>query len=1180
MAKKKATTSTPDEPDAPKVSDTLGSNDGDDDMSDAYESASGKKRTDVIQHIIMLCGFGEDTIMVRYIDQQHWTDLFHVISIDVDEVKDFHTVRDDGITFEAKPMLVHLRVFKAFLLYYKRRSREHPIPLSEAHVLLFSKLLFREYCCSDEYTEDLKACGANPSPPMVKSSPGISGIVGSLDSLTVQEFRRGVKRDKTHYEDLKDDKYFSSWNRGFVATARMHHTDLVLDENYIPKTDEEKFVFKEMQIFMYAVLEDHLKTGKGKSLVSQYEDDHDAQSIYRELKKHALSSTAAQLSGDTLLQYITTTRYPGNWRGTSHEFVLHWKEQVMRYERLELEPFPPKQKLRMLQNAVGDVTELAYVKQIGDQDIARGYMPLNYESYMELLLSACSTYDKKITLPGKQKRAVYTTMISEDDQDPYYDTTHDEGYAVYNIDTDISDIMVNATSTSRFGSNTSYGKETSTFLPREEWNKLTQEQKDRLIAKRRQERMTSNNGNHKPFPSQRQANVHGITDLVDLDDIIDYAVMNHDVGISGDDGDNKESVESNDELLAFMAGRETGSAGDIRHVLAAKRAPDKNKNRKVNESKSAPSTVQVGNTTYYLNKGETITFQGYHYSAHMTMVNYRVSQHDVTSMEHALVDRGANGGICGSDMVVLEGSERFVDVFGLAGHKVSQLRIVTAQALVTTHKGEAIATFHQMALLGKGKSILSCLQIEAYGANINDRSRLLPGGKQRILIDGYQLPLDFKNGLAYLRCRKPNEEEVRSLPHIIMTADVDWDPSLYDNDIVDLEKFHDTSEDENEEEHFNQYGEYRHRTVATHTTTVPEEEFFDTLEYNDFDDMVDDLIDSVNPKRVSDVYDINVTDVNQVKTNFELLRPLFGWAPAETIKRTFDVTTQYARGRVSDTLKQHWRSRFPACNVKRRNEPVATDTVFSDTPAVDCGVTAAQIFVGRESLVADVYGLKTDKEFVNTLEDNIRERGAMDKLISDCAKAEMSNRVKQILRALCISSWYSEPYHENQNFAENRYGSIKAGTNRVMNFSGAPANTWLLALIYVCLLLNHLASAALGWKSPEQVLTGQTPDISKFMHFSFYEPVYYHAYSDTFPSATNEEQGWWVGIATHVGDALTYKILTKNNKVIYRSAVRSALDHAKRNQRLSPLGGETASNYLGDKMFIRSKFPSETSDQP
>ena len=42
-------------------------------------------------------------------------------------------------------------------------------------------------------------------------------------------------------------------------------------------------------------------------------------------------------------------------------------------------------------------------------------------------------------------------------------------------------------------------------------------------------------------------------------------------------------------------------------------------------------------------------------------------------------------------------------------------------------------------------------------------------------------------------------------------------------------------------------------------------------------------------------------------------------------------------------------------NVPRRHEPVATDTIFSDTPAVDSGVKQAQVFVGRDSLVADVY---------------------------------------------------------------------------------------------------------------------------------------------------------------------------------------------------------------------------------
>jgi hypothetical protein len=45
-------------------------------------------------------------------------------------------------------------------------------------------------------------------------------------------------------------------------------------------------------------------------------------------------------------------------------------------------------------------------------------------------------------------------------------------------------------------------------------------------------------------------------------------------------------------------------------------------------------------------------------------------------------------------MLVIEGRELYVDMYGLAGHKVSQLQIVTAQALISTHSGQAIATFH------------------------------------------------------------------------------------------------------------------------------------------------------------------------------------------------------------------------------------------------------------------------------------------------------------------------------------------------------------------------------------------------------------------------------------------------------------------------------------------------------
>jgi hypothetical protein len=163
--------------------------------------------------------------------------------------------------------------------------------------------------------------------------------------------------------------------------------------------------------------------------------------------------------------------------------------------------------------------------------------------------------------------------------------------------------------------------------------------------------------------------------------------------------------------------------------------------------------------------------------------------------------------------------------------------------------------------------------MEAFGADINDRSCRLPGGKQCILVNGYQIPLDFKNGIPYLQCRKPTEAELGLLPHIIMTSDVEWDPCLYDNSIEDIEKFHDTTYDENEHENFNCYEEYRHRTVTKHST-LPEEEFLGTVDCFDFDDLVNDLIDELHPKLVWDFYGINISDdVTQFKPNFELLRP-------------------------------------------------------------------------------------------------------------------------------------------------------------------------------------------------------------------------------------------------------------------------------------------------------------------
>ena len=125
-------------------------------------------------------------------------------------------------------------------------------------------------------------------------------------------------------------------------------------------------------------------------------------------------------------------------------------------------------------------------------------------------------------------------------------------------------------------------------------------------------------------------------------------------------------------------------------------------------------------------------------------------------------------------------------------------------------------------------------------------------------------------------------------------------------------------------------------------------------------------------------------------------------------------------------MKKHFKSRFPPFDIPHRNETVATDTIFSDTPAIDSGVTMAQNFIGKDSVVSDVYPMQSSKQFVNTLEDNVRFRGAMSKLISDFAQVEISNKVKDILRMYHSSSWHSEPYHQNLNHSEWNYRTIKA----------------------------------------------------------------------------------------------------------------------------------------------------------
>ena len=343
---------------------------------------------------------------------------------------------------------------------------------------------------------------------------------------------------------------------------------------------------------------------------------------------------------------------------------------------------------------------------------------------------------------------------------------------------------------------------------------------------------------------------------------------------------------------------------------------------------------------------------------------------------------------------------RQVDIQGIDNHCINDIPIVTAGGVINTQKGEVIAIMHQYAYVGKGKTIHSSGQLEAHKQGVHDKS-IKVGGKQRIeTLDGYIIPLNIRQGLPYMSIRPYTDAEWDNLPHVILTADIDWNPSILDHEQEDNEEWFNAMEDLpnlTPDPLFDEYGDYRNTHIIAQVV------------------MTDPIVERAVLTDLPSLFQLYSQEIKPRQVDFERYESKFAWLPLDIIKRTFEATTQYYRTPMGTYLKKRYKSPFPACNVTRRDEPVATDTVYSNTPAIENGATAAQFFVGTKTLVCDIYPMKTDKQFVNVLLDNIRRRGAMTKLISDRAQVEISNKVQDILRNLMIGDWQSEPHQQHQN---------------------------------------------------------------------------------------------------------------------------------------------------------------------
>ena len=805
----------------------------------------------------------------------------------------------------------------------------------------------------------------------------------SESQTALNNFKRGTKRDASVYPIFKNDKYYDTFQRSFLANLKAQGLYDVADPDHDPENGDiyEKELFKGKQSFVFSVLVTSLQTEKGRELVKEFEGD--ARSIILKLHHYHTKSNVAQHDIITLTTDITNLTLNDSWKGTVRQFLSHFKEKLRLLDSLVpvSDQLPETTRITFLQRAVQQNHGL---RQIHVMDSVRRFKTdsteaLTFDTYYNLLWDAGHQYDIHQIKKGPQRKAFSSQQEEISDDDAYAN-------AEEQFSTDPEPVEHSPYSV--YQSSFHPKMPQKSFLPRHIWETLSESTKQMIIEHNKKVKLN----NPTPYPSGSKTKPNP---TLGKPTPASQQVHQH----SQDECTEEPPSDTSTETLVNKCLAESGiDPTDIQNVMSVSYA-----NRDIS---SHESSRQI--------------------QTHQRYVFARVNQSN-----HHLIDRGANGGLAGADMRVIHTTPRKINIVGIDDHELTGLNVVTAAALLDTQKGPIIGLFHEYAHLGKGRSIHAAGQMEWFNCQVDDRSKIVGGAQQIETSEGYVTPLSIESGLVYIHSiRIPTDQDLQNYPHVFFTSPDIWDASVLNHEITPslFEDINQHSDDSLlQDSIFDEYGDLHHRAIQT---------------LNIFCDLPS--LPSGEP--ITHAY---LHDSNPAEEDWKTLRPYFGWQSEQAIKNTYKVTSRFG-GTIPqhDYLKKHFKSRNPVFNIPRRNEPVASDTIFSDTPAINDSSTMAQFFIGRDTLACDAYGIKTQKQFINTLYDNIRFRGAMTTLITDGGRYEISKKVADLLRSLFIKQHESEHYHQHQNKAEQRYGVVKRYINTLMNLTGVPAHCWLLCMLY------------------------------------------------------------------------------------------------------------------------------------
>ncbi|GFH48949.1 hypothetical protein CTEN210_05425 [Chaetoceros tenuissimus] len=514
------------------------------------------------------------------------------------------------------------------------------------------------------------------------------------------------------------------------------------------------------------------------------------------------------------------------------------------------------------------------------------------------------------------------------------------------------------------------------------------------------------------------------------------------------------------------------------------------------------------------------------------------------------MDNHADTHCFGKNFIILEYTRQQCSVapFLAEYDETQNVDIVTGATAVDLEDGSTIVcVFGQGLWFGDRmeKSLINPNQCRHYGVSLCD-DPTNPHRPLAIRKERFSIPMQMFNSSCGIESRRPTMEELESCPRVTLSDTHSWNPETVSFQISSLKEEQRTMHDWSWEHSKLDLPLTWLVSLVERPNGVQVPVFRDDTFISDFDrglchassGLAQDLaVDSlVNSVKVQLQDSARIALASTEKSHHEVTKELLARKWGISIARaeaTLKASTQLSVRSAIMPLSRRYRTDLLSQRLRRISTRVYTDTLLMKRKSSRSN-TCAQVFT--DGALAYVHPMQSKADAHEGLAAFGQDVGIPMEMISDNSKEQTAygSDFMKILRKWRTSSRSIEPYSPWQNLAENVIGILKSKWKRRMVRRNVPAKVWDFGLVWEAEIYTRTAKP--GGRTGIEAVTGETPDISEWLDFEFYDLCWYW---DSLES--KRKIGCWLGVSHRVGSAMCYWILSNTGNVLARTTVQHVL---------------------------------------